>query len=59
MKIRASLCLLVVALSLGACGRSATAPEARSTSHVILRDGTTPPPPDSTGRTGGGMGSGN
>jgi hypothetical protein len=56
MKIRASLCILVVALSLGACGRSATAPETRSAQAGVLRDGSTTPPSDTTANRAGGGG---
>lgn len=64
MKIRGLLAGLLVALSLGGCTRSATAPEAPRTPEVAAPaldgDETPPPPPDTTtNRTGGAMGSGN
>lgn len=60
MKIRGLLAGLLVAVALGGCTRSATAPEAPRTTADAPRydDITPPPPPDSTSRTGGGMGSG-
>lgn len=60
MKIRGLLAGLLVAVVLGGCTRSATAPEASTRSSVAgpFFDGSTPPPPDSTQRGGGMMGNG-
>ncbi|MBB4636393.1 hypothetical protein [Longimicrobium terrae] len=64
MKIRAALSLLAVAVtvSLGACSGSVTAPEVRPDARVAL-DSVAPlldnTAGDSTGRTGGPIGSGN
>ena len=61
MKIRGLLAGLLVAVVLGGCTRSATAPEARTRTIVggPHFDGTTPPPPpDTLNRGGGTMGNG-
>lgn len=64
MKIRAALSLLAVAatVALGACSGSVTTPEVHPDARVAL-DSVAPQldstPADSTGRTGGPIGSGN
>jgi hypothetical protein len=63
MKIRGLLAGLLVAVTLGACTRSATAPDAPRTPVVStpLADEVPPPPPDTTTTTergGGALGSG-
>ena len=58
MKIRGLLAGLLVAVALGGCTRSATAPEARSTVAGGIFTDDVIPPPDSTQRTGGTLGSG-
>ncbi len=54
MKIRGLLAAVLVSLALGACTRSATAPEASETSIVAPSFDGTPPPPDTTVNRGGG-----
>jgi ABC-type glycerol-3-phosphate transport system substrate-binding protein len=60
MKIRGLLAAVLVSLALGACTRSATAPEASETSVTPPSFTTTSPPPDTTtvNRGGGAMGNG-
>lgn len=59
MKIRGLLAGLLVAVVLGGCTRSATAPEAPTRTAVSgPRFDETAPPPDSTQRGGGTMGNG-
>lgn len=64
MKIRGLLAALLVAVALGGCTGSVTAPEAPRTNAVAapaLDESPPPPPPDSTdtqSRTGGAMGTG-
>jgi hypothetical protein len=58
MKIRGLLAGLLVAVALGGCTRSATAPDAiRTPARTVLTDDIIPPP-DTTQRTGGTLGSG-
>ena len=60
MKIRGLLVGLLVAVALGGCARSTTAPEAPepTVSALPLFDGSQTPPPDTTtNRGGGGLGS--
>ena len=56
MKIRGLLAAVLVTLALGACARSATAPEASETSVTTpsFNGTTTTPPPDTTANRGGG-----
>jgi hypothetical protein len=61
MKIRGLLAGLLVAVVLGGCTRSATAPEASTRTAVSgprFDGSTTPPPPDTLNRGGGTMGNG-
>jgi hypothetical protein len=61
MKIRGLLAAVLVSVALGACGRSATAPEAPATPVLVVPafNETPPPPPDTTANRGGGsMGTG-
>jgi hypothetical protein len=55
MKIRGLLAGLLVAVALGGCARSATAPEApRTRVAAPSLDELPPPPPDTTTQRGGG-----
>ena len=61
MKIRGLLAGVLVAVAMGGCARSATAPEAPATPVLVTPafNETTPPPPDTTTNRGGGsMGTG-
>jgi hypothetical protein len=60
MKIRGLLAGLLVAVVLGGCARSATAPEAPATRVIGTPafDETTPPSDTTTARGGGAMGNG-
>jgi ABC-type glycerol-3-phosphate transport system substrate-binding protein len=61
MKIRGLIAAVLVSVALGACTRSATAPEAPETSVTTPSfTGGTPPPPDTVAanRGGGSMGTG-
>jgi len=57
MKIRGLLAGLLIALALAGCSRSPVAAGADTVRPSY--DDTAPPPPDSTGRGGGPLGSGN
>ncbi|HYR10573.1 MAG TPA: hypothetical protein VEQ60_22545 [Longimicrobium sp.] len=56
MKIRGLLAGLLVAAALSGCTSSATAPEKIPSAPAAFNE---TPPPDTTNRGGGGMGSGN
>jgi hypothetical protein len=61
MKIRGLLAAVLVSMALGACSRSATAPESPATPVIVAPsfDETPPPPADTTTNRGGGsMGTG-
>jgi hypothetical protein len=56
MKIRGLLAGVLVAVAMGGCARSATAPEAPATPVLVTPalNETPPPPPDTTAYRGGG-----
>ena len=55
MKIRGLLAGLLVAVAIGGCTGSATAPETPATAPAVFDEA---PPPDTTNRGGGTMGTG-
>lgn len=57
MKIRGLIAGLLVAVAIGGCTRSATAPDTPASVPAAF-DEATPPPPDTTNRGGGALGSG-
>jgi hypothetical protein len=57
MKIRGLLAGLLVAVVLGGCARTTTAPETPEI-RASFDDGPPPPPADTTNRGGGALGSG-